>query len=204
MYLHKHTLINKQTFNHSFDHVWTPPVGSSSGAIFSLWILLWDGSWNNAFMVCVWRSTLNGERLSWLWTISQCVFMCVREYVVGWGWGGGEVLLFYTGFPCFILHSFSKCWPTVGTVVMVSSLLLQQRPLSSFSVMNCKLPVFSSSCPLCFHVSASQICLFIKFVEPRNLRNSSHFRFLVCYKVTWQTSAYGENFVTNMEIDIDL
>lgn len=184
--------------NHSFDPVWTPPVGSPLVPSFSSGFCCetavgtmrsWCASGGRRWMARGWADS---EQLV---SVSSCVWESMW-----WGGGGGEVLLSYTGFPCSILHSFSKCWPTAGTVVMVSSLLLQQRPLFSFSVMNCKLPVFSSSCPLSFHVSASQICLFIKFVGPRNLRNSSHFRFLVCYEVTWQTSAYRENFVTNMDL----
>lgn len=51
----------------------------------------------------------------------------------------------YTGFPGSIQHSFSKCWPTVGTVVMVSSLLLWQWRLFFYSVMAAGLQAASLS-----------------------------------------------------------
>lgn len=152
----------------SYNHVWTPPVGSTPPQWNGLRFCsqLWDGSWNNAFMVCVLWSKLNGERLCWLWTISQCVFMCVRVYVGG-----------YTGFPGSIQRSFFKCWPTVGMVVMVSSFLLRQWPLFSFSVITAGLQAAGLFLLLSF--SASQIC----FVGLRRWKDSNNFRMLVFYKI---------------------
>lgn len=54
-------------------------------------------------------------------------------------WGGLKYSSFYTGFPGSVQRSFSKCWPTVWTVAMVSSLLLRQWTLFSFLVITARL-----------------------------------------------------------------
>lgn len=53
---------------------------------------------------CVCWSELSGERLCWLSTISQSVFMCVRWSI--------SLLTLVSQAPT--QRSFSKCWPTFG------------------------------------------------------------------------------------------
>lgn len=143
-------------------------------------MLSWCASGGRRWMARGWADS---EQLV---SVSSCV--CVVG--VGVKYSSSTLVshtLFCTHFP-----SVGQQWGRLSWF----HLLLRQWPLFSFSVMNCKLPVLSSSSPLCFRVSASQSCLFIKFAGQRIWRNSSHFRFLVGCKVTsvytWQTSAYRE------------
>lgn len=94
---------------------------------------------------CVCWSELSGERLCWLSTISQSVFMCVRWSI--------SLLTLVSQAPRSTHQVLANIWH----VVMVSSLLLWQWLFVSFSLQDWKLTVFSF---LSLHTHTACICVF--------------------------------------------
>lgn len=180
--------------NRSLDHIFASCRFTS--VVLSLWMRLWDGGWNNAFMVCVWRSALNGERLSWLWTISQCVFVCVW-----WGWGWSTPPLHWFPILCSALIFQVLANSGDGCHGFISSCDNGRSFPSLWWTASCR------SCPpLLVSVFASQP---LRAAFSSNLRNKGFEGIQVILDfwsaVKWRVCTHDkrqriENFVTNMEI----
>lgn len=130
----------------------------------------------------------------------QLVSVSPCECVCG---GGLKYSSFYTGFPGFIQRSFSKCWPTVGWLSWfhLSSCDNGHSFPSLRSLRDCKLPIFSSSCPLSVFIAQPLRSAFQSTSGSLNWREAERNHLRSC---TWQPSTLRARMFLEFKTNIDI